>query len=37
MRQKGHSGQRGIRGGMCVAVIKAHTGLPHGQGARGLE
>ncbi|KAL4141683.1 hypothetical protein QTP88_004273 [Uroleucon formosanum] len=34
---EGNIGQRGIRGGMCAAVIKAHTGLPHGQGARGLE
>jgi len=34
MRRKGHGGQiRGISGGggggMCAAVIKAHTGLPH--------
>jgi hypothetical protein len=27
---------RGESAAVC-AVIKAHTGLPHGQGARGLE
>lgn len=36
MRRKGHSLQRGIRGGMC-SNQSTHGITTHGQGARGLE